>query len=96
MDVHGSRSRGAARRAGFTIVELLVGCAILSLLAGLLLPAINSTRESARRIDCTHRLQQIGLALQAHHEAARRTAGGLDAGAERALGVWLVCSTSPL
>jgi prepilin-type processing-associated H-X9-DG protein len=76
MVVHGSRSHSAAGRAGFTIVELLIGCAILCLLAGLLLPAINSTRESARRIDCTHRLQQIGLALHGHHDAR----GALPAG----------------
>ena len=61
----------ASGRAGFTIVELLIGCAILCLLAGLLLPAINSTRESARRVDCTHRLQQIGLALHGYHDARR-------------------------
>ena len=56
-------------RGAFTIVELLVACAIVCLLVGVLLPAVNGSREAARRIDCMHRLQQIGLALHAHHNS---------------------------
>jgi type II secretory pathway pseudopilin PulG len=56
-------------RRAFTIVELLVACTMLGLLVGLLLPAIESSREAARRMDCGNRLRQIGIAVQEHHEA---------------------------
>jgi len=56
------------RRNAFTIVELLVACALVMLFCGLVLPAISGSREAARRIACTHQMQQIGLALHEHDE----------------------------
>jgi prepilin-type N-terminal cleavage/methylation domain-containing protein len=59
-----------AGRRGFTLIELLTVVAILGVLAGLILAAVASARESARRLQCVNNLRQMGLALHSYYASA--------------------------
>lgn len=65
-------------RNGLTLLELLVVMAIIAILIGLAVPAIQRARAAAARLQCADHLRQVGLATQQYHDAARSFPPGMS------------------
>lgn len=71
------RLRASRSRKGFTLVELLVVIAIIGVLIALLLPAVQSARESGRKVSCQNRMKQLGLAMLNYESTHQHFPAGL-------------------
>jgi len=76
------------KNLGFTLVELLVVIAIIGILVGMLLPAVQQVREAARRIDCSNKSRQLGLAVISYESAHREFPPGWNVNDESSLSGW--------
>src|SRR5262245_60434469 len=75
------RGRIGPPASGFTLVALLVVIAIIGVLVALMLPAVQTARESARRTSCLNNLHQIGTAIQLYHDVQKMfPPGGVNTG----------------
>jgi prepilin-type N-terminal cleavage/methylation domain-containing protein len=66
------------KKSGFTIVELLVSISVIGVLIAMLLPAVQYAREASRRMVCSSRLRDLGLAATVYHDSMHRLPHGTE------------------
>lgn len=65
-----------SQRRGFTLIELLVSISVIGILMAMLLPAVQSSREAARRTECRNRLKQLSMAIHNHESSFHKLPSG--------------------
>jgi prepilin-type N-terminal cleavage/methylation domain-containing protein len=78
------------RRRGFSLVELLVVIAVVAILVGLLVPAVQKIRETACRVQCQHNLKQVALAVNSYHDVAHKFPPYAAGVKDEIYGSWLI------
>lgn len=77
-------------RTGFTLIELIVVMAIVAVLLGMLLGAVQATRETANRVHCANNLRQLGIAIHSYHSERGKMPPYASSGRTEIPGGWLL------
>src|SRR5690242_17683648 len=93
--MHPPPCRRRHRRRGFTLVELLVVIGIISVLIGVLLPALARARENANRLSCLSNLRQIGTALVVYLNQSKGLLPVTPKNSTTTYDAWYYRSTAP-